>query len=253
MIHWLIQSASTHPELSRAVPPSGLLCAAEHQQFDAFKVEKRRFDWLLGRWTAKHLIRLMVEQHYERRFALHQLCIENDTDGAPVAKIPGVHDLSLTISHSGDFAVAAAIFEPAYPIGVDLELISERSDAFIHDYFTEAEIALVQAARPELTAAMMTAIWSAKESALKSLRLGLTVDTYAAVCLIEPPNELPVNWTPFPLHLDLQLLRARSLDAAHAAYHVPALKGWWRTFNGYVLTLVVLDGSVTIKQEMLDD
>jgi len=241
MIHWLIQSASSHPDLTRAVPPAGLLCPDENTLFQGLKIEKRRFDWLLGRWTAKHLLRAMLEQEFD----LNQICILKDANGAPLVQLADQPIISLSISHSGDYAVAAATLEPASCVGIDIEFVKARSDAFVHDYFTQEEIACVQRSAPELIETMMTAIWSAKEAALKALRLGLTVDTFAAVCLIDPPSEIPTTWTPFEIHINAQHLGSLS--------HIPALKGWWRTYNGYVLTLAAPDGSVRIKQEMLND
>ncbi len=62
MIHWLIQSAMQHTELARGVAPSGLLNAAEETQLRLLKTSKRRCDWLLGRWTATHLIQACLSE-----------------------------------------------------------------------------------------------------------------------------------------------------------------------------------------------
>ncbi|MBE2224326.1 MAG: 4-phosphopantetheinyl transferase family protein, partial [Anaerolineae bacterium] len=75
----------------------------------------------------------------------------------------------------------------------------------------------------------VTAVWSAKEAVLKALHLGLTVDTRSVACLLDVGEERPLTWTPFPIHCD----DTRLPQAA------PPLTGWWRTYENFVLTLVV--------------
>ena len=61
-------------------------------------------------------------------------------------------------------------------LGCDLELVEPRSDRFVADYLTAAEQQLVLGAGPERDL-VANLIWSAKESALKVLRVGLRRDT----------------------------------------------------------------------------
>lgn len=56
-VRCLLQSTAAHPALEAGLPPEGLLAPVEQARCDQFKVAKRRRDWLLGRWTAKHLVR----------------------------------------------------------------------------------------------------------------------------------------------------------------------------------------------------
>jgi phosphopantetheinyl transferase (holo-ACP synthase) len=81
----------------------------------------------------------------------------------------------------------------------------------------------------EMRNVAVTAVWSAKEAVLKALHLGLTVDTRSVACMIEPLGERPLTWTPFTIHCDNTKL----------AQTAPALTGWWRTYENFVLTLVV--------------
>ena len=62
VIQWLIQNTAAHPSLADAEAPPGMLSAEETAIFAGFKVFKRRQDWLLGRWTAKHLLQEMIFQ-----------------------------------------------------------------------------------------------------------------------------------------------------------------------------------------------
>ena len=62
MIHWLLQSTDAHPDLARGHPPVGLLCKLEHARLSNLTIDKRRREWLLGRWTAKQLLQAYLEQ-----------------------------------------------------------------------------------------------------------------------------------------------------------------------------------------------
>ena len=83
MIHWLIQSSADHPDLARGIAPAGLLSGAEQTRLAALKTEKRRRDWLLGRWTAKRLIQTYVERQTGLRPPLDAVVIEAEPSGAP--------------------------------------------------------------------------------------------------------------------------------------------------------------------------
>jgi 4'-phosphopantetheinyl transferase len=83
MIHWLIQSIAGHPALARGIAPAGLLSEQEQQRLIELKTVKRRSDWLIGRWTAKHLIQAYIERQTGVQPPLHSLTVTNDPDGAP--------------------------------------------------------------------------------------------------------------------------------------------------------------------------
>jgi 4'-phosphopantetheinyl transferase len=246
MIHWLLQSTSDCPDLARGVAPVGLLSADEQVRLAALKTGKRRRDWLLGRWTAKHLVQAYIERQTGLRVSLDALTIGTDPDGAPrlIADspynlLPAIANLQLSISHSGDFALCALVEEGI--VGVDIERIERRDWQFVEDYFTADEILQVRVAPAEHCEALITTIWSAKESALKALRLGLSVDTRSVACVIAQPDQAR-DWGHVTYTFDGRLLE---LDTA------PALGGWWRRMDDVVLTVAVADsGSVTLETSM---
>jgi len=223
MITWLTQTERDLP----ALPPAAWLSLPEQERLAALRVEKRRREWLLGRWTARRLI--------QRHLAGAGLaCGPRDLEilaapsGAPTisarrpalqAALDGWH---LTISHSQGRALCALARTPA--IGADIEQVAPRHPAFAGDYFTPAERAALAAAPPQRRDLLMTAIWSAKESALKALRLGLNVDTRRVECHIAPSSS--GAWAAITLSCD-PILEA------------PPLRGWWRVSEGYVLTLAL--------------
>jgi 4'-phosphopantetheinyl transferase len=241
MISWLLQSASDDPDLTRGSAPAGLLDASEQARLASLKTHKRKRDWLLGRWTAKRLTQCYVERQTGLRLPLDALIIGSWPDGAPYVCLDcgarsaevehnlqsAICNLQLSISHSNGYALCALTEEGN--VGVDIERIEPRDRQFVEDYFTADEILQVQTAPIEQSEALITAIWSAKESALKAFRLGLSVDTRSVACTITQPNQ-GRDWGHVAYAFDGRLLQ---LDSA------PALTGWWRQTEAFVLTVAL--------------
>lgn len=230
MIHWLVQRLDEHPELLAGVAPAGLLAPVEQQRLATIANPKRRRDWLLGRWTSKRLLQTLSGS--EGKMApLSAITIASDANGAPYTPFgatagPG---WSLSLSHSRGVAFSAVMAGASPRLGADIEWIEPRVEGFAADYLTAPELALLAragAARDSL----LTAMWSAKEAALKALRLGLRVDTRCVSCLIAPEQEAAAGWRPFRLLWDEERFDKGLLP-------LPA-GGWWRLWQGFVLTLV---------------
>ncbi len=235
MIYCLVQSSAAHPDLARGIPPEGLLNAAEQRQFYALRSLKRQREWLLGRWTAKRLLQMVVEQQNGRRVPLDTFTIYNVANGAPHLTSVYLPGATLSISHRDDRGLCAVSTggegcgdEQTECLGIDIERIEPRTGSFAEDYFTEPEIQCVRRAPDSIADLLITGIWSAKESALKALRVGLTVDTRAVTCLLQAPGAPLHNWTRFDIMCDQARLKRSAAP----------LKGWWRTMEDYVLTCV---------------
>jgi 4'-phosphopantetheinyl transferase len=128
---------------------------------------------------------------------------------------------SISLSHSGGAAICAvAPFGVA--LGCDLETIESRADAFVEDYFTPQEQFLVSRAVAAERPALVTLLWSAKESALKALHEGLRLDTRSVTVDINRGAPDLSGWSP---------LRVRQVDGS-------AFYGWWRTTGCMVYTVV---------------
>jgi 4'-phosphopantetheinyl transferase len=182
--------------------------------------------------------------------ALNEVEIINAPGGAPYAtcgfdynQIP----VSLSISHSGNraFCAAVGLCSPAGIIGADIEQVETRPPGFVEEYFTDTEIALVSHTPVRSRDLLVTATWSAKEAALKALRLGLSVDTRTATCWIEAATDAPEDWTSFRIDWDVRRLNRFTLPGSE----LPDLVGWWRIMDGYVLTLAAIDH--TPPQELI--
>ena len=183
MLLHLLQTLTAHPTLAEGIAPPDLLHPSEQAQLDAFRMAKRRRDWLLGRWTAKHLVQqYLVKTLGGETPPLPAILIAADPDGAPYAILDSQSPphllrllaslFSLSISHSGDRAFCALTDGPGATVGADIERIEPRQLGFIEQFFTPAEIAVVHAAPADQRDTLITIIWSAKEAVLKAGRYG---------------------------------------------------------------------------------
>jgi 4'-phosphopantetheinyl transferase len=224
MIRWLMQTDADLP----AVPPAAWLSPAERERMAGLHIPKRRQEWLLGRWTAKNLARSFLREQSVPEPELYRLEILPRSDGAPELYVEtgplsrAVEGLRISISHSSGVAFCA-LNAGADLVGADVERVEPRHPAFAGDYFTPAELHQIAGAPAERRDVLITAIWSAKEAALKALCLGLTVDTRRVECLLDAQRR--DDWAPFTVNLDPALHAARPLH------------GWWREQRGFVLTL----------------
>ena len=170
-IYWILVDSK-----KAALEVSGVLSPSELLKYSAFRFPKRRDEWMLGRWTAKALAHsIPAYQHY----SLDQIEIRHALEGAPYLQLPerAAPAECLTISHSGNLALCALTTGLNLKVGADLEKVETRTETFILDYFTPAERQLVNKYPPEARAMVVTLIWSAKESMLKALGVGLRRDT----------------------------------------------------------------------------
>ena len=105
MIYWLICPADECPGIDKGALPPDFLSASERETYARLTFPKRRREWLLGRWTAKHLLQLSQEAY--RALPLDAISVGNDSDGAPYLSLEeeGRLEMSLSISHRDDRAV----------------------------------------------------------------------------------------------------------------------------------------------------
>ncbi len=204
-------------------PGDDWLDACELKVQSTLRFEKRRCDWRLGRWTAKKLIaRYMgVPPHTGSLAAIR---IESEPGGAPVAVFAGGGALpSISISHSSGSALCA-LTSSAIRLGCDLEQIQTRAASFLADYFTNREQGLVEETCESGRALVSTLLWSAKESTLKAMGVGLRLDTRSVDVDASSVAGTPEGrWSP---------LVACSRDSGR-------WRGWWSFRDGFVRTVVV--------------
>jgi len=214
-VYWLEQTEADVPVENDWLSENEAAC------LNGMRFPKRRADWLLGRWTAKHALSVCLDlpAHPE---IFKKLDIRPAQSGAPEAFfINQPAGVTISLSHRGGVA-ACAVAMSEIEMGCDLEMVEPRSDAFIADYFTKKEQALVARASATDRPWLLALLWSAKESALKALHEGLRLDTRS------------VQVSPFDASFDLNgwsPLRVSYTDGA--VFH-----GWWQLANNILRTCV---------------
>jgi len=171
-VYWLEQTEADVPA------ENDWLSASEAIRLDGLRFAKRRADWRLGRWTAKQALAAYWNISGDGNpKALGGIEVRPAPDGAPevfLASQPAA--VTISLSHRAGTALCA-VMPAGGTLGCDLETIEPRSDGFVADYFTAEEQALVARATATDRLRLLALLWSAKESALKALRVGLRLDT----------------------------------------------------------------------------
>jgi 4'-phosphopantetheinyl transferase len=219
-------------EQTEADVPSdnGWLAQSEVMRLESLRFPKRRADWRLGRWTAKCAVALYTNAPANPP-TLAKIEIRPEPSGAPRVFIADEQaDVSISLSHRAGTA-ACAITSPDNQLGCDLELIESRSEAFVADYFTVEEQAVVADAIKTDRDWLVTLMWSAKESALKAMQIGLRMDTRSVS--VDLPD---LFFSPFCddwQSLSVRIVRERLLH------------GWAQRTTRYVRTIVTINPSLT--------
>ena len=198
-------------------------------------VPKRRRDWLLGRWTAKCALAAHLGFGAQSEFFRTISILPNDA-GAPVPYMPdGLIDIPLSISHR-DGRALAAISPQADRVGCDLEKAEPRSRSFLQCFLTPAEIEQVDNSVVSDESTTATLIWSAKESVLKVLAVGLRVDARCVSVQIEIAPGAVSSWHQFTA----SVVDGRSFE------------GWWLHNSGWLKTVAsAMDSAPPIKLQLL--
>ena len=214
-ILWCSQKISDLPN------GSDWLSNRELNRLKNMRSTRRRADWRLGRWTAKQALLPYLNKSHNIK-DLREIEILAAEDSAPEVFIDNKPaPVAISLSHSGEIGFCA-INTNNTPVGCDLEFVDSHSDSFISDYFTVQEQELMnqvpKGERPFYT----TLIWSAKESALKALRKGLSLDTRSVQVDLtqEPGTEI---WHPMSVEY----------TESSQVFH-----GWWREFGDSIYTIV---------------
>lgn len=224
------------------------LSPLERDLLEQARGPKRRREWLLGRLAAKRLVQRELARATGAFVPARAISIERAADGAPVVRCQGngacAERWSLSLSHRAGFAWCALATAPGTRIGVDVELIEQRSPAFATDYFTAEEQQAAAVAPPERRDELWTAMWSAKESALKVLRLGLSVDARSVCCALRGDGQL--GWSPLVARCcsDPPLLVELAFSSE------TTLGGSWRRHGPLVLTVVQSPSAPVVEPKL---
>jgi len=205
------------------------LSEGERLRLAGFRFEKRRSEWLLGRWTAKQLLRRSLAAAGQPMNGMAQ--VFNLESGQPYFIGPGGEGMAgcLSISHRAGRAFCAWSPAPGLRLGADLEIWEPRDPIFIEDYLTAKERETALACSGKVRDLVVTLAWSTKESIFKGLGTGLRMDTrsveVAGLENLANGAELPHGWQP--------------MTCTGAAIQ-DRMRGWWRVDGELILTLCEL-------------
>ncbi len=211
-----------HGELEIPEDP-GWLSAREVAILATMRFRKRYIEFLTRRYTAKRAIARMLEIEPEPA-VLGQIEIGNHPSGAPYVIVGGrTAAIDISISDRAGWAVCltGAPGSETVPLGIDLELAEPRSKGFVTDFFTAAEQDWVfSLADGDARDEAANLIWSAKEAALKVLKVGLRADTRDVEVVIDGRARAD-GWAPMTV----------------TARNGTKFPGWWRRDGVFLLTI----------------
>ena len=240
VVGWLEQSLADVPD------EDTWLSADEKQRCDCFHIPKRRADWRLGRWTAKNAVAAYMNLP-NGPGALAAIVIRPAASGAPEVSLRDQPaSVGISISHRANVGVCA-VAPSGVMLGCDLELVEPRTPAFLADYFTTEEQAMVAASDLSERDRLAALLWSAKESALKALRVGLRIDTRCIeVSLGEnssttPTDSLKSTARASSSNVPLQVEDWRPLVVTHL--NGQSFQGWWMLAGELIRTMVSVPAS----------
>jgi len=215
-LSWLSQGTADVPA------DDAWLSSREAAWVARMRFPKRRSEFRLGRWTAKRALALYLKRDAASG-VLQSIEIDRAPDGAPAPLVDGrPADAYVTMTDRADQAVCL-VGPPGTALGCDLELVEPRSDAFVNDFLTPAEQALVAAAGEERDL-VANLVWCGKESALKVLRTGLRRDTRNVEVSL-PDGPMVDGWSP---------MSVRAVEGT-------IFPGWWQRFGAFVLTVAATE------------
>lgn len=215
-VFWMTERMGDVPRHNRWLSPR------ERDTLASKRILKRRAEWRLGRWTVKRALHARLAGSLAVR-RLDDIEVRASGDGAPVAFVRGrVAPVAVSISHSHGVGMCA-MARPEIGIGCDAEWIEPRGEEFVWDYFSPEERDAIDRVGPSGRSAMVTLLWSAKESVLKALREGLRRDPRGVLVALEGPRD-EKGWCGFAAH---------TLDTGEP------FRGWWRVAGGHVYTMAL--------------
>lgn len=136
----------------------------EIKKFNKLRINKRKREYINGRFTAKKAI-----SNIHKSIPFRKINIKNGFMGHPYSS--EINE-EISISHSGNCAVAI-VFPRYFVASVDVEKLKENNNVkFLDRYINEKELDKFNLEN-KLSNYSKIIIWSAKESLSKSLKCGL--------------------------------------------------------------------------------
>lgn len=162
-------------DLNRLPPADDILSEREYAFYQTLRFPKRRVEWLGGRFALKELVRGVTKAVWQ------EIELLPGVTGKPLLWVKGKSSpLAFSLTHSRGWA-AAAVSEDTPFLGIDLEKIEHRIDAWAKDFFHPSELT-------DTGDAFLTALWTQKEAVVKLLGTGLSLNSYDVRCINGTPS-----------------------------------------------------------------
>jgi phosphopantetheinyl transferase (holo-ACP synthase) len=159
-----------------AVDPGEALTGGERADQERYRNDKRAREFFLGRLAAKEAIAQVVGRPIKEARGIDIRRLET---GEPRPRGSGMDDVLVTITHTGDTAMAAAARRgpDLHTIGLDAELIEPKAPAFETEAFADGERRLLDRLETAGTsrAEAQVRFWAVKEAVLKALGKGFAL------------------------------------------------------------------------------
>jgi len=155
--------------------------------------------WLNGRIAAKDAIRDLLWRTRQGPIFPIELKIESEASGKPVVRTQLAPGIRVSISHKANVAVAIA--SDRHDVGIDIERVEPRDEAFVRQAFVSAELALIEG---EPRDEALTRLWTAKEAFAKQRGTGLGGDPRRIVVEAREGDRLSIGgqWVQTKRHGD---------------------------------------------------
>ena len=226
-IYWTVSQDDQTPCLDFSIPFDSYLTPFELDRLGQMRFQKRRAEWLHGRWTSKYLFRHSAAPY--SNLSPLQIQIKNEPEGMPFLEnvITGERlPDNISISHREHQAFCAITHQSLIKLGVDLELVERRTPGFLQDFFTVREYTAGLEYNTSLRDLWFTLLWSLKEAVLKAVGKGLRLDTRSVEVRqvfgfgLTPENS---DWQKVVIEFDFQ---------ESSNWNV-----WWRLKGDFVFTI----------------
>ena len=237
-VYWLRQNESDVPGNDEWLSDNEVI------RLSGLRFAKRRSDWRLGRWVGKCAVAAYLKLPFSAE-ALATIEIRSTASWAPEVWLHGrPAAVTISLSHRGGQGMCA-VAPPATALGCDLEVIEPHSESFVEDYFTIQEQQLMEQAAVSQRSQLVALLWSAKESALKALGVGLQADvrSFAVTYQTEKGRQTGPGLTDGDIAgsaAEAPIQNWRTLQVCNPDSRV--FRGWWLC-SGTFITTVVADPS----------
>jgi phosphopantetheine--protein transferase-like protein len=196
----------------------------EQAEYSRFRVIKRQSEWISSRIISKNMVKQILKRE---EINFHDIRIQKEETGQPYIYITGQGRLEgkFSLSHSNGYVFCGYSPAEEFKFGMDLEKIEARSLEFVQDYFTSQEIELYQVLEGKDKDEFTTMMWSAKESVLKTLGLGLSIDTRKVEIISSEVSSKLTGWNSCSVKLE----NMKNLN----------LIFYWQKIDGFIRTICV--------------